>query len=242
MTTVAIIPARGGSKRIARKNIKIFRGKPIIAYAIEAAKTSNIFDRIIVSTDDEEIGQVGQAYGAEFPFLRPPELSHDHADVTAVVGHAVGWLIEQGVVPSSVCCLYATAPFLQPDQIKAGLLTLQSQKWDFVFSATKFSFPIFRAVYMDDQGRVEMFHPEHLDTRSQDLPEAWHDAAQFYWGTPEAWMEIKPLFSPRSTVVELPSWQVQDIDTMEDWVRAERLHSVLDINLGMTATAKYSRD
>lgn len=228
---IAIIPARGGSKRIPRKNIRLFHGKPIIAYTIEAAKQSRVFDRIIVSTDDVEIGTVAQSYGAEFPFIRPPELSNDYAGTTAVIGHAVQWLQEQqGATLTAVCCLYATAPFLQPEWIRTGLDLLLSGAWDYVFSATTFSYPIFRAFTVHDDGSVSMFFPEHFTSRSQDLPEAWHDAAQFYWGTPDAWLEGRTLFGPRSTVVKLPRWQVQDIDTVEDWEWAERLFAVNTMN------------
>jgi N-acylneuraminate cytidylyltransferase len=225
---VAIIPARGGSKRIPRKNVKLFHDKPMIAYTIEVAKSSGVFDRIIVSTDDEEIGYIAHSYGAEFPFRRPLELSDDYTGTTAVVAHAIRWLLDRNIDCTATCCLYATAPFLRPEQIRTGLHILQSQQWDYVFSATTFPYPIFRAFSIGADSGVHMIYPEHFTSRSQDLPEVWHDAAQFYWGAPEAWLEGRVIFGERSTVVRLPRWQVQDIDTMEDWNRAERLYQAME--------------
>jgi pseudaminic acid cytidylyltransferase len=221
---VGIIPARGGSKRIPHKNIRPFLGKPMIAYTIEAAQRCRVFDRIIVSTDDNGIATLALEYGAEVPFSRPAELANDYADTAAVMEHALNWLRDHTSVPQAVCCLYATAPFLQPEYIRAGLDLLQSQRWDYVFAATTFPYPIFRAFAIEYDGSLAMFQPEHLRTRSQDLPEAWHDAAQFYWGTFDAWLEKRTIFGERSTVVKLPRWLVQDIDTIEDWEMAERLY------------------
>lgn len=220
---VAIIPARGGSKRIPRKNIKPFCGKPMIAYSIEAAKASGVFDRIVVSTDDEEIMEVARQYGAETPFVRPEELSGDFTATVPVIAHAIKELSKESPV-TEACCIYATAPFVQPEAIKEGYELLQQHKASFAFSVTSFSFPIFRAIKLNDEGRVEMFWPEHYLTRSQDLPEAYHDAGQFYWGTPEAWLEEKPFFAPHSVPVMLPRHMVQDIDTPEDWERAELMY------------------
>lgn len=224
---VAIIPARGGSKRIPRKNIRIFHGKPIIAYTIDAAKQSGVFDRIIVSTDDAEIGSVAESYGAEFPFIRPKQLSDDYAETVDVVHHAVQWLLDNRVNCAHVCCLYATAPFLMlhPESIRAGLeLLQQSNQWDYVFSATTFPGSIFRSFSLDEDGKIKMLFPEHYTSRSQDLPEMWHDAAQFYWGTTIAWLEKRTIIGDRSTVIKLPRWQVQDIDTEDDWLMAEHLY------------------
>jgi N-acylneuraminate cytidylyltransferase len=219
----AIIPARGGSKRIPRKNIKPFLGKPMIAYSIEAAKASGVFDRIIVTTDDDEIGEVAISFGAEVPFRRPNELSDDHALPGQAVAHAIDWLNQNTCAPSIVCCVYATAPLLRPDDIKKGLAIYEAGDWDYVFSATKFSYPIFRAFSVGAEGRLTMLSPNYYKTRSQDLPYAWHDAGQFYWGKPQAWLEGRPLFDERSTVIELPDWRVRDIDTEADWNRAEQL-------------------
>jgi pseudaminic acid cytidylyltransferase len=224
---LAVIPARGGSKRIPRKNIKVFCGKPMIAWSIEAAMRSNCFDRIVVSTDDDEIAQVARDYGAEVPFVRPPELSDDHAGTTSVIAHATRWQNENALHASLVCCIYATAPFLQPDDLQKGLHVLESSKADYAFSATTYAFPIQRAIRINSSSRVEMFNPNEFATRSQDLEEAWHDAGQFYWGRASAWLEHKPLFSRCSTAVMLPRHRVQDIDTLEDWKRAELMFKTL---------------
>ena len=224
---VAIIPARGGSKRIPRKNVKDFCGKPMIAYSIEAAIESGCFDRVIVSTDDTEIAEVAQAYNAEVPFIRPEELSNDHAGTIPVIQHAVNWLIEQGEAPEFVCCLYATAPFITPEAIKQGLQQLEDTNAAYAFSATSYAFPIQRAFKIKPSLGVEMFEPEQFNTRSQDLGEAYHDAGQFYWGTKEAWLKEKVIFGSESTPVILPRHRVQDIDTPEDWEQAEWLFKAM---------------
>ncbi|MDF1827354.1 MAG: pseudaminic acid cytidylyltransferase [Legionellaceae bacterium] len=228
MNNVAVIPVRGGSKRIPRKNIREFMGKPLVAYSIENALKSGVFSRIIVSTDDEVISDIAKSYGAEVPFLRPLNLSGDYVGTTEVIAHTVNWLREHHYEPTAVCCIYATAPFLQKSDLKKGLDILKGGGWQYVFSATKFSFPIFRGFKRHADQCLEMFFPEHFQTRSQDLPEAMHDAGQFYWGRPEAWLEGLNIFERWSTVVELPSWRVQDIDTLDDWERAEIIYSLLD--------------
>ena len=226
---VAIIPARGGSKRIPRKNVKDFCGKPMIAYSIEAAIKSGCFDRVIVSTDDTEIAKVAQAYNAEVPFIRPEELSNDYAGTIPVIQHAVNWLIAQGEAPELVCCLYATAPFITPKVIKQGLQQLEDTNAAYAFSATSYAFPIQRAFKIKPSLGVEMFEPQQFNTRSQDLEEAYHDAGQFYWGTKEAWLTEKVIFGPESTPVILPRHRVQDIDTPEDWKRAELLFKAMQL-------------
>lgn len=218
---LAVIPARGGSKRIPRKNIKPFCGKPMIAWSIEAALASGCFDRIIVSTDDEEITAVARDWGAEVPFFRPVELSGDHAGTIPVIAHAVQWQQANGKAADQVCCIYATAPFVQAQDLQTGFQTLLDTGVDYAFSVTSFAFPIQRAIRITKEHRVEMFHPEHFHTRSQDLEEAFHDAGQFYWGKADAWLAGKPIFSPDAAPVILPRHRVQDIDTPEDWERAE---------------------
>jgi len=225
---VAIIPARGGSKRIPRKNIRPFAGKPMIAWSIEAARASGLFERIVVSTDDAEIADVARQYGAEIPFMRPDALANDHAGATEVVAHATEWALGTGLELQAVCCLFATAPFVQEADLQAGWKAFSSGHWDYVFSATDFAAPIMRAFQQTPGGGVEMFFPEHFNTRSQDLPVALHDAAQFYWGKPAAWLENRRVFAPSSTFVAIPRWRVQDIDTPEDWERAELLARLLD--------------
>lgn len=220
---LAVIPARGGSKRIPRKNIKPFGGKPMIAWSIQAAKESGVFDRIVVSTDDAEIADVARAFGADVPFLRPAELSDDHTGTIPVVAHTIDWHQVRGQNPSQICCIYATAPFVQADDIRQGAETLTQSGADFAFSVTSFAFPIQRAIQLRPDGRIEMFDPDHFQTRSQDLPEAYHDAGQFYWGTRSAWLSGMSIFGAGSVPVILPRYRVQDIDTPEDWEQAEAL-------------------
>ncbi|MEG4247515.1 pseudaminic acid cytidylyltransferase [Microcoleus sp. Pol10D4] len=220
---IAIIPARGGSKRIPRKNIKNFLGKPMIAWSIETAIASRLFDRIIVSTDDLEIAEVAKNYGAEVPFLRPADLSNDYAGTTEVIAHATQWLINQDLSIAAVCCIYATAPFLQVEDLRRGLQALESGNWSYAFSATDFAAPIFRAFTDTKEGGIEMFFPEHFLTRSQDLPRALHDAGQFYWGQPSAWLDGKRIFDRYSIPIIIPRWRVQDIDSEEDWIYAEMI-------------------
>jgi N-acylneuraminate cytidylyltransferase len=224
---LAVIPARGGSKRIPRKNIKAFNGKPMIAWSIEAAKSSGLFERIIVSTDDVEIAEVAKQWGAEIPFMRPEELSNDHAGTTPVIAHATQWALAQGLDVEAVCCIYATAPFVQVEDLRNGWESLTSGDWDYAFTVTDFAAPIFRAFKETEDGGIEMFYPEHFATRSQDLPVALHDAGQFYWGRPAAWIEGKRIFDQRSQPVVIPRWRVQDIDTPDDWARAEIVASVI---------------
>ena len=224
---IAIIPARGGSKRIPRKNIKEFHGKPMIAYSIDTAVNSQCFDKIIVSTDDAEIAEVAIKHGAEVPFMRPADISDDYATTLDVIKHAIEFTESQGWAVKNVCCIYATAPFLTHEFIQKGLIEITSAKIDYAFSATSFPFPIQRALKLNDEQRVEMFHPEHLNTRSQDLEESYHDAGQFYWGTKSAFLQGKPFFSPQSKAVLLPRKRVQDIDTNEDWELAEALYKAL---------------
>lgn len=224
---LAIIPARGGSKRIPRKNIKPFCGKPMIAWSIEAALESGCFDRVIVSTDDAEIAEVARQYGAEVPFMRPLELSDDHTGTIPVIRHAIETINSQGRAVEQACCLYATAPFIRAEDLRRGLEMLQGSGSDYAFSVTSYAFPIQRAIRLTPEGRVEMFNPEHFSTRSQDLEEAYHDAGQFYWGRADAWLQGKMIFSPASLPVMLPRHRVQDIDTPEDWVRAEWLFKAM---------------
>lgn len=224
---IAIIPARGGSKRIPRKNVRLFEGKPMIAWSIEAARQSGCFEKTIVSTDDAEIADVALEWGAEVPFLRPAELADDYTGTIPVIAHAVEWMSSHVKKVELACCLYATAPFVLPQDLRRGFEMLQGSDADYAFSVTSFAFPIQRALRIDGTQRVEMFNPEHFNTRSQDLEEAWHDAGQFYWGRAEAWLASRPLFSHASVAVPLPRYRVQDIDTAEDWERAEWMFKAL---------------
>lgn len=220
---VAVIPARGGSQRIPRKNIQSFCCRPMISWSIEAAKGSGVFDRILVSTDDMEVARISRDCGAEVPFVRPAALADEFASTSAVVAHAVRWLLAQNLQPTAVCCIYATAPLMQIADLVTGLRELESGNWQYVFAATTFPASIFRSFRQSASGGVEMFFPEHFATRSQDLPEALHDAGQFYWGTPEAWLEERPVFDVHSLPIVLPRWRVQDIDDPTDWIIAERI-------------------
>jgi N-acylneuraminate cytidylyltransferase len=224
---VAIIPARGGSKRIPRKNIKDFCGKPMIAWSIEAAKASRCFDRIIVTTDDNEIADVANQFGAEIPFIRPKALSDDFAGTLPVVIHAIESLELETTELSEICCLYATAPFVTPDDIKRGYDALRSSRSEYAIGVTSFPFPIQRALKINDHNKVSMVNPSAFSVRSQDLEEVFHDAGQFYWGTRRAWLSGIPSFLADTVPVVLPRHRVQDIDTPEDWQRAEWLFKAM---------------
>jgi len=224
--SVAIIPARGGSKRIPRKNIKEFYGKPLIAYSIEVALASKLFDKVIVTTDDEEIANIAREYGAEVPFIRPKELSDDFTGTGDVVKHALEWLETKGDTFEFACTIYATSPLLQSKYLIEGFEKLRDSDAVNAFSATSMPFPIQRTFKVDDDGRCEMFTPEHYMTRSQDLEEAYQDAGQFYWSkTDETSDEI--MFGKDSIPIMLPRHLVQDIDTLEDWQRAEIMYKVI---------------
>lgn len=222
---IAIIPARGGSKRIPHKNIKDFCGKPIITYSIEAALKTNCFDRVIVSTDDNEIARISENFGAEVPFFRPENLSDDHTGTIEVIQHTISELNISG--DANICCLYATAPFITSDRLLDGLKTLEKNKANYVFSATEFSFPIQRAFHFNEENKISMFQPEHFKTRSQDLTKAFHDAGQFYWGKCFAFKSGKAIFSNESQAIIFPRTHVQDIDTHDDWDFAELLFKLI---------------
>ena len=226
---VAIIPARGGSKRIPRKNIKDFNGKAMIGWSIEAALLSGVFDEVWVSTDDAEIASIAQSFGAKVPFIRPTELSDDHTGTSAVVRHAISWALQHQLNPGLVACIYATAPLLQPLMLKEAMLQLQQDiDLDYVFSGCRFSFPIQRALYRDDAGAVAPVQPDAIGKRSQDLAETFHDAGQLYWATADTWLDSsKAVFGTGSRMLLLPAHLVQDIDTAEDWQRAELLYQLL---------------
>ncbi|WP_045226161.1 pseudaminic acid cytidylyltransferase [Methyloterricola oryzae] len=229
---LAVIPARGGSARIPRKNIRLFAGRPIIAHSIEAALSAGLFDRVMVSTEDTEIAQVAQHWGAEIPFMRPPSLADAHTGTHAVVRQAVQWHLEHSQPVEHACCIYATAPFVRAQDLSEAYRKLVESGKSFVFSVTQFEFPIQRALSLSRDGAVHALYPQFRETRSQDLEPAWHDAGQFYWGTAGAWLDNTALFSPASLGFALPSHRVQDIDTEEDWQRAEVLFEILARGLG----------
>lgn len=223
---VCIIPARGGSKRIPKKNIKDFFGKPLISYTIETALKSKLFDKVVVSTDDETIAQVAKEYGAEVPFLRPDELSDDFTGTGAVISHALSFLQAQGEKYDYVCSIYATAPLLQVKYIQKGLERLQNSDAVNSFSATSMPFPIQRTFKINND-RCEMFWPENFSKRSQDLEEAYQDAGQFYWTNLN--VESNEItFGKDSIPIILPRYLVHDIDTSEDWIRAEYMYEAIN--------------
>ena len=224
---VCIIPARGGSKRIPKKNIKDFFGKPLISYTIETALKSNLFDKVVVSTDDETIAQVAKKYGAEVPFLRPFELSDDFTGTGAVISHALSYLKSQGENYDFVCSIYATAPLLQIKYLKEGFEKLQNSEAVNAFSATSMPFPIQRTFKLNEDGSCEMFWPENFSKRSQDLEESYQDAGQFYWKNLHK-QSGDVMFGKDSIPIILPRHLVQDIDTLEDWERAEYLYQALN--------------
>ena len=222
---LCVIPARGGSKRIPRKNIREFCGKPMISWSIDAALQSGCFDRIVVSTDDVEIAEVAVACGAEVPFMRPTDLSNDYVATRPVVNHTIMEISRSYRMPTVVCCLYATAPFVTVSHLRDALDKLISEKLDFVFSAATFSYPIQRAFRVLPGGGLERCYPQHRNTRSQDLEEIYHDAGQFYWGRCKAFLDEVDTVSENSRAFLLPRYRVHDIDTEEDWKRAETIFS-----------------
>jgi len=220
---VAIIPARGGSKRIPKKNIRNFHGKPIISYSIRAALESSVFDRVIVSTEDPYIAQIALQYGAEVPFVRPKDLSDDFSGTGDVVKHAVSELGLHEQDP--VCCIYPTAPFVTAEILIEGYKKLVESGASYVFSATRFTFPPQRALVCDANGKVHPLLDEFIHYRSQDLEETVHDAGQFYWGLSRSFLDDVEIFSEHSVALILPRYHVMDLDTEDDWIEAELMYN-----------------
>ena len=218
---IAVIPARGGSKRKPKKNIKNFCGKPLISWPIQIAIKSKLFDRVILSSEDAEIISIAKKYGAEAPFVRPKELSDDFSTTDEVMEHAANWIKNNENKVNSICCIYATAPFLNIDDLKIGLKKFNEGNYNYVFAATDYSAPIYRSFEYSEKDGLRMFFPENYNKRSQDLPVAYHDAGQFYWGSLDTWIKKKETFNKYSFPIILPRWRVQDIDTNSDWERAE---------------------
>src|SRR5688572_30359235 len=223
---IAVIPARGGSKRIPRKNVRPFHGRPMIAWSIEAARSSGLFEHVLVSTEDAEIAALAEREGAAVPFVRPAELADDFATTVEVMAHATAWTVAQRWRPSAVCCIYPAAPMIQSDDLRRGLDLLEAGG-DFAFTAAPLDSSVFRAFRELPNGGVAMLFPEHAATRSQDLPEALRDAGQFYWGRPAAWTERRAIFGPRSHAVVIHEERAVDIDDEEDWARAEAIFARL---------------
>lgn len=228
MSAVAVIPARGGSVRIPSKNLKRFNGEPMIAGSIRKALNSGLFERVVVSTDDEDIARIARDFGADVPFMRPPELADAFTGTAAVIQHAIEALDRRY---DYTCCIYATAPLLQARFLREGYEALQAAKdKSYAFSVCGFGFPVQRALLINPDGSLDAMHPEYRNVRSQDLVAAYQDAGQFYWGRSDAWLRGEVIFSPQSLPVILPRHLVQDIDTEEDWLRAEYLYTALKAN------------
>lgn len=220
---IAVIPARGGSKRIPRKNIRDFCGKPMIAYAIEAAIESSLFEHIVVSTDDQEIARLAVELNAEVPFVRPQELADDHTPTVPVIAHAIRECATLGWTIDDVCCVYPAVPFLLPQDLKSAFELFEQADADFCFPVTEFPSAIQRALRRTANGHMAPMNPEYELTRTQDLEPAYHDAGQFYWGSARSWQEKQRVHS-NAVGHLMPSWRVVDIDTPDDWLRAEALH------------------
>jgi len=224
---IAIIPARAGSKRIPRKNIRLFGGQPMISWSIKAAQDSGLFDEIIISTDDVEIADIAKDLGASVPFIRPEEISGDHTPIKEVVTHAIKAFTAENQEPELVCCIFATAPFIQQSDLISALDKVQDENTSFSFPIARFSASIQRAIKLDDAGHAGMFTPEAFNSRSQDLEPAYFDAGQFYWGRTQAWLQPHVMFSDISSPIVIPAFRVQDIDSEDDWTRAEYLFKAL---------------
>ena len=226
MSKLCIIPARGGSKRIPRKNIKPFMGKPIIAYSIEAALNSGVFDEVMVSTDDEEIAEVARQYGASVPFLRSAETSNDYATTVDVLLEVVNKYKEQGKNFDTICCLYSTAPFVTPERLKEASSEI-NDTIDACFTIVQYSYPIQRSLRINENNCVEMKFPEHLKSRTQDLEKVYHDAGQFYFVKTESLIQEKTVWCKRTAPLILSELEVQDLDTLTDWQLAEMKYQLL---------------
>lgn len=219
---IAIIPARGGSKRIPRKNIKLFDGKPMLAYAIVAAKDSGLFEHIVVSTDDEEIASIAREWGGETPFVRPANLANDYTATVPVIAHGIQACRDLGWVFDYVCCIYPGVPFIQAEDLTGTLAHLTESGADYCFPVTEFPSAIQRALKRMGDGRMQPIYPQYETTRTQDLEQAYHDAGQFYWAKANTWLENSRIHSGGVGYV-IPNWRVVDIDTPEDWLRAEHM-------------------
>lgn len=226
---IAVLTARGGSKRIPGKNYKLFAGKPMIAWPIEAAKASGLFERIIISTDSDEIAQIAIHYGAEVPFMRPAELADDHTPTAPVLAHALEWLCQNDSMPDYLCCIYPTAPFITANDLCRGLNSIKDGQAPGALSVTSFPFPILRAFKEMPDGSVAFNWPEYEMTRSQELPEFYHDAGQFYWVEAQEFQRQKRLLMHGTRAVILPRKRVQDLDTFEDWECAELMAKAMKL-------------
>lgn len=228
MRNLAIIPARGGSKRIPRKNIRDFLGKPIIAYAIEEALNSTLFDEVMVSTDDEEIAEIAIKYGAKAPFLRSNKNADDYATLADVLIEVVNNYSDKGNQFDSICCILPTAALISNSRIKQAFEKMKNENFDSVCPVVEFSYPILRALEFINDKNLQMIWPEHIKTRSQDLIPAYHDSGSFYWIRPNTLLLEKKLFSKNGSAIVLSEMEVQDIDTETDWKLAELKYKLIN--------------
>lgn len=226
MKNLAIIPARGGSKRIPRKNIKNFLGKPIIAYSIETALNSGLFDEVMVSTDDNEIAEIAKKYGAKVPFFRSEKTANDFAHIAEVIEEVLDTYKLTNNEFENLCCIFSTAPFIKKGRLKEGFELMINNNFDSVFPVLKFSYPIQRALKIENE-KVSMILPENFNKRSQDLMPAYHDSGQFYWMKTSEFYKQKRLFAENTGAIILSEMEVQDIDTNEDWEVAEMKYKLL---------------
>jgi len=223
---VAIITARGGSKRIPRKNIKTFLGFPIIKYSIETAIKSECFDEVMVSTDDKEIAEVAKKLGAKIPFFRSKAASNDFATTADVIEEVLLGYKNIDKNFEYGCCIYPTAPFILAERLREGFDILKSKKADSVLPVVRFSYPIQRALKIEN-GRLLMIWPENLNKRSQDLMPAYHDCGQFYWFRVKKFLENRKILTENTFPIIVPESEIQDIDTEEDWKIAEMKFKIL---------------
>lgn len=223
---LAIIPARIGSKRIPKKNIKNFFGKPMIFYSIKQAELSKIFDKIVVSSDSNKIAKISQKMGAEIPFIRPKKLSNDYISTSEVVKHTIRFYQKQNIHFRYVCCIYPVAPFLLKKDIIEGFNKIKTGKWSYVFSATKNYYPYYRSFLKNNSGKIQMIFPSNYNKRTQDLKTTYHDAGQFYWSESKTWLKQKKVFNSSSTIIEIPRNRAIDIDTKEDWQFASNMMKI----------------
>lgn len=228
MSNLAIIPARGGSKRIPKKNIKDFLGKPIISYSIEAAISSELFDEIMVSTDDVEIAEIAKKFNAKVPFFRSKEKSNDYSTLVEVLMEVVQEYENQNITFDHICCILPTALFVTGKRIKEALDLLKNYHYYSVFPVLEFSYPIQRSLVKKRDGTIKMAWPEYLNSRSQDLEKHYHDSGQFYWIKKEILFKEKTIFTSNSGVLEFSQLEVQDIDTIDDWKDAEIKYRLLN--------------
>ena len=227
--TIAIITARGGSKRIPRKNIKNFLGKPIIAYSIEAALNSKIFDEVMVSTDDKEIAEISKHFGAKIPFIRSKETSDDYATTTDVILEVINKYKSLGREFDYGCCIYPTAPFINSERLCTGYNLLKNSGASSAIPVVNFSYPIERALKIDEKNKLCMIYPENVNKTSQSFVKTYHDAGQYYWFKTSDFLRDKNIFANNTVAIILPETEVQDIDTLDDWKVAELKYKILNI-------------